>query len=289
MRGDDALSEELTNYPSANYGYAYVGQQRVAGKLGASLRTVQRMFARYIAAGFLVREFGGQGRTSKWTFAIGGVPCFESNNSASLAGLGPPHMAALDMTRMAALDPPQVAYKPYELQPVERHLPEQSAFSPSPPPSSEPRAKGTGEIAAEILAAVPSNLRKLPIWRGLASWIDATIADECILPVDVVLGVTGAMPPANGIAPSTLRYFDKAVRRASAARNCPLPPAGATPVTLAAFCRYVEQTRGELAGSLAVRLTPQFLERMHRDFAARTIGMDGALSEIARELGHARG
>src|ERR1700737_906527 len=58
------LAQILTNYPSANDGICWSGQQRLAAKLGRCDRTVRRSLDRLERAGFLHAKQQGWNRTS---------------------------------------------------------------------------------------------------------------------------------------------------------------------------------------------------------------------------------
>ena len=73
---DFALAELMNNYPSANYGYVWVGQARLGRERGFCGRTARRALRRMREAGLLVCKRGGPGKKATWTFCVDGVPVF---------------------------------------------------------------------------------------------------------------------------------------------------------------------------------------------------------------------
>src|SRR4051794_17173944 len=64
------LARKLTNYPSANVGKCWVGQDRLAADLGKSRRTVAAALNDLKAAGLLMGKRGAPGKTATHWFAI---------------------------------------------------------------------------------------------------------------------------------------------------------------------------------------------------------------------------
>jgi hypothetical protein len=255
-----ALMRVLANCgPSANDGTCYAGQARLGQAIGAAQRTARRHLAELVAAGLLNTQRRGFARTSNWTFCIGGVPLFDGTDRPEQAARDRPEQAARDRPEQAARDRPKQAArdrpgkadKPFLDEPLESEPFEiQPTATPTPPPSLPPRAQGTTEIASAIWAAVPVHLRTLPVWKALPGWIEATCSDDDVQPIDVLLGVTGALPSLNGTTLSTLRYFDRAVVRASDARRRDLPSGDGGYVLLKPYSDewHAERTRKIAAG-----------------------------------------
>ena len=242
--------------PSANHGFSYQSQARAGAKIGAAKRTARQYCADLTAAGLLTVQRRGFGRTSLWTFCIDGAPLFAaSDRHAHDASDRHAHDAsdrhAHDASDRHAHDANPFDSEPFDFEPLE----EQPASPPTPPPRSKTPRTRTGEIANAIMAAVPVELRRLPVWQALPTWIEATCAADDVLPVDVVLGVTGALPSLQGATLSTLRYFDRAVVRASEARRRDLPSGG-----YVLLAPYSDEWKAERARKIAAGESVRFMD-----------------------------
>jgi hypothetical protein len=114
-----------------------------------------------------------------------------------------------------------------ELQ-EEEHL-KSSSTKPSPPPSSEPRAREGDEIATEALAVLPISVRANPGWRGLGAWIARLLSDG-VDRADIVVGIAQCLRSLKGQPPNTFGYFSAAIERAREARTRPLSRAAPLPL-----------------------------------------------------------
>lgn len=138
---DLMMARELTNYPSANQGRCYAGQERLGKAIGKCARTARTSLHRLCSAGLLTGKRGGPGRTASWTFCINGQPVFAAAGcERQTSAQDRKGVAGLDRKEVAGLDRQDVADKPIEqnpseLQPIERNP------SPQPPVASEAAPK----------------------------------------------------------------------------------------------------------------------------------------------------
>lgn len=128
---DLMMARELTNYPSANEGRCYAGQERLGKAIGSCARTARSSLKRLCQAGLLTTKRGGPGRTSAWTFCINGRPIF-SNKEDDEPKLKGKEFSAPDRKDVSGLDRQDVADKPSELKPIEHNPPPVAPPSPSP-------------------------------------------------------------------------------------------------------------------------------------------------------------
>jgi len=291
--GDCAFAAEMLNFPSANYGYCYAGQTRLGDTFGASRSTAQRAMCRLKAAGFLICRRGGQGRTSRWIFAVAGEPLFSNEKTAQPVGsvtlLEASPVTPQDASPVTPQEASQVKHKPYEQQPIEHSLSELQPKEPSPPPPSmtprEARPFGR-EMAKELLSGLTYRQRQHARWRGLSIWISDQL-ERGAERVDIACGIAMALPSLKSEPPSTYDYFRQPIERARASRLRPLPDARGNPPSppasapsLQGFASYIENNLSERRGALAARLDPARLEDLHRGFCAKTIGMPEALATV---------
>lgn len=223
--GDSAFADEMLNFPSANFGYCYAGQTRLGDTFGVSRHTALRALARLKDAGFLICKRGGQGRTSRWSFAIAGSSLFSTGKTTveTLAVL-PQEVAPVLPQEVARMLPQEVApvlLKPYEQsKPSEPNCPNiQPAGTPAPPPMTPPReARRIGkELSTELLSGLTRKQGQHPRWRGLSTWIADQLEDG-VDKVDVACGIAIALPSLKGEPPSSLEYFRKPIERARLSR-----------------------------------------------------------------------
>jgi hypothetical protein len=137
----DRLADELLNYPSADEGRCYAGQERLGKNIGCGVRgrkgappkkgsagrAARRLLADFCDEGLLVSKRGGPARTASWIFCIERKPLF---------GRSGPERAesAPERTKMSGLDRTKMSAKPSELEPLEHNPPPKP---PSSPPSAE--------------------------------------------------------------------------------------------------------------------------------------------------------
>lgn len=119
---DLMMAKELTNYPSANEGRCYAGQERLGAAVGKCARTARSSLKRLCQAGLLTSKRGGPGRTSSWMLCINAKPIFGNTDAEAER-----QFSDQDRKQVAGLDRKQVADKPSEPDPIE-HKP-----SPQPP------------------------------------------------------------------------------------------------------------------------------------------------------------
>jgi hypothetical protein len=131
---DYLMAKELTNYPSANEGRCYAGQERLGAAVGSCSRTARSSLKRLCDAGLLVSKRGGPGRTASWSFCINGEPIFCGAKR---------RVAAEDRQNPSRLDRQSVANKPSDPDPIE-HDP------PPLPPMPNVLAEGGG-LTGEVL------------------------------------------------------------------------------------------------------------------------------------------
>jgi hypothetical protein len=152
---DYLMAKELGNYPSANQGRCYAGQERLGREgLGSSARTARASLKRLRDRGFLSRKRGGPGRTASWTFCVNDKPIFEGAAflPASPSPIENTQHCAPDRKEASGLDRKDVSAKPLEQgQPTERNPP----FSPGTASESGGPTKPT-TIDGEIIAGVIS-------------------------------------------------------------------------------------------------------------------------------------
>lgn len=130
---DSLVARHLTNYPSANEGRCYAGQERIGEKVGCSARSARRSLKRLRDAGLLATKRGGPGKSASWSFCINGQPIFPARQRP---------MSAQERPDLAGLERPDLADKPSELKPIERKPP------PNPP---APSALDEGGLTGEVL------------------------------------------------------------------------------------------------------------------------------------------
>jgi hypothetical protein len=123
---DVLTAKELCNYPSANHGRCFAGQQRIAAAIGSCARTVRSSLKRLIDRGFLSSRRGGQGRTSTWLFCVNGRLIFGSDAFLPIKTTVAANSisSSLDRKDVAGLDRQHVADKPFEqTKPIEQNPP----------------------------------------------------------------------------------------------------------------------------------------------------------------------
>ena len=141
---DFLMAKELTNYPSANEGRCYAGQERLGAALGSSVRTARYSLKRLRDEKFVSCKRGGPGRTASWIFCVNDKPIF--GGVAFLPNKNAPfekqQFSVQDRQDVAGLDRQDAAAKPSELEPVERKPPPLS-------PHNRSRARWRETRAAE--------------------------------------------------------------------------------------------------------------------------------------------
>jgi hypothetical protein len=155
---DFLMAKELTNYPSANEGRCYAGQERLGAGLGSSARTARASLKRLRDRGFVWCKRGGPGRSASWTFCVNGKPIFGGVAflPTNIAPVEEQQFSAQDRKHVAGLDRKDVSAKPCEqAQPIER--------DPSPLPPVEPcgattmpPSEGSKAIQGEVLTGAIS-------------------------------------------------------------------------------------------------------------------------------------
>lgn len=119
--GFDALvARALTNFPSATLdGCIWAGQERLAGSLNRTDRTVRSSIARLRVEQLLQCQQRGNGRTCRYTFCVDGRPIFEGVKGCPPVGAGVPtsgldgadilparkELSGLDRTESSGLTP----------------------------------------------------------------------------------------------------------------------------------------------------------------------------------------
>jgi hypothetical protein len=164
---DYLMAKELTNYPSANEGRCYAGQQRLGAALGVSARTARSSLKRLRDREFVCCKRGGPGRSASWTFCVNGKPIF--GGAAFLPASTPPiekqRVSAQERKDVAGLDRKDVSAKPFEQDhPTERDpspLPPNAVIEPSGPTRGLPsKGRVTGShcapVSGEIIPGVIS-------------------------------------------------------------------------------------------------------------------------------------
>jgi hypothetical protein len=125
---DCAVARALENFPSANQGYCFAGQDTLGKRVGRSGRRVRESLKRLCDAGLLDSRRRGPGRTAIWTFCIDGVPLFERQPGP----LKDRTKCAQDRTFSSGLDRTISSAKPYLDEPIQVEPP------PRPPTGDEP-------------------------------------------------------------------------------------------------------------------------------------------------------
>ena len=126
---DYLLAEALTNFPSADRGFCWAGQKRLADTIGRQVRSVQSAMKRFRSAGLLRVKQGAPGKTARWILCRDGRPIFGGE------ALKDPQNFASDPQKIAGLDPQKSADKPSKQEhPCKQEPP------PRPPAADEPAA-----------------------------------------------------------------------------------------------------------------------------------------------------
>jgi hypothetical protein len=137
---DFLTAKELTNYPSANEGRCYAGQQRIGEAIGASARTARASLKRLRDRELVCCKRGGPGRSASWTFCVNGKPIF--GGAAFLPASVPP----VEKQQVSAQDRKTSSAKPIEQEPIE-HNP--SPFPPKAAIESRASIRGLPNEASE--------------------------------------------------------------------------------------------------------------------------------------------
>lgn len=171
---DFLIAKELCNYPSANEGRCYAGQERLGAAVGSCTRTARSSLSRLRGRGFLFCKRGGPGRTASWTFCVNDKPIF--GGVAFLPTKTPSiekqQFSAQDRQHLSALDRKDIAAKPSEPNPIERNR------SPLTPQTDDPRPGRCG--GAEITPSAAGERGKTASGLPKGASGDATIEGEII-------------------------------------------------------------------------------------------------------------
>jgi hypothetical protein len=148
---DFLTAKELTNYPSANEGRCYAGQERLGAALGSSARTARSSLKRLRDRGFVCCKRGGPGRSASWTFCVNGKPIFGGVAflPTKIAPVEEQQLSAQERKHVAGLDRKDVSGKPSEQDhPIERNP------SPLPPTTTLASSGTTRELPSEASKAI---------------------------------------------------------------------------------------------------------------------------------------
>jgi hypothetical protein len=132
------VGKHLTNYPSANQGYAFPGEKRIGKHIGKTDRTARASLARLLHRGFLDRKLGGPARSARWSFCIDHRRIFG------------PEATAHDRKYSSGQDRKKSSAKPLELEPLEQEPP------PNPPSEPAEASQDDRVVDGEILGATIS-------------------------------------------------------------------------------------------------------------------------------------
>jgi hypothetical protein len=138
---DYRTAKEMTNYPSANFGRCFAGQERIGHNLNRSQRTVRESQSRLRQAKFLSKIGGAPGKTATWFFLVDGISIFNERAFVPTL-LIDGQIAAQDRQISAGLDRQTSAAKPIEQdEPIEQE----------PPHSPQPETERVAEIIGPII------------------------------------------------------------------------------------------------------------------------------------------
>jgi hypothetical protein len=108
--------------PSANEGYAYLGQQRIGLALDRKPRTVRTALAFLCKAKLLACLRGGPGKPARWIFCRDGKPILDSDPARKLAARAAIHCRQ-ERQSIAGLERQETADNPFLLEPIEKNSP----------------------------------------------------------------------------------------------------------------------------------------------------------------------
>jgi hypothetical protein len=221
------LGEKLTNYPSANVGKSYPGQERLGRDLGKAPRTVRAALKDMRDEGLLIRKRGGPGQTATQWFAIDGKALFETTpENASERGevvdfpvrsrrkdkpQDRPKMATLDRPKMATLDRPK-----WPLSLLNRILLNKIILlnSPQPPQATTPKPRRSSDVVSVFYRAV----RPQGVWRRRKSRPSSTERSLAQF-LSQTSGTAAAETATTRTSPDQLARPSRRYRRKSARRS----------------------------------------------------------------------
>ena len=150
---DYMVAKEMCNYPSANQGRCYAGQERLGAAVGATSRTARASLKRLRDRELVDCKRGGPGRTASWTFCVNGKPIFSGVAflPTKIAPIEEQRFSAQDRKGCSGPDRLGCSAKPSEQDPVERNP------SPLPPTTASECGTSVG-LPSEVSKAVDGEI-----------------------------------------------------------------------------------------------------------------------------------